>query len=58
MKIEDIRLLPLTGATQDGGGDQGFEESLLTIPDQPGGVRWNPAGIRKHPRRELTPSEL
>ncbi len=27
MKITDIRLLPLTGATADGGWDQGFDES-------------------------------
>ena len=26
MKIKDIRLIPLTGATPDGGWDQGFEE--------------------------------
>ena len=27
MKITDIRLLPLTGATMDGGWDQGFQEA-------------------------------
>ncbi len=27
MKITDVRLLPLTGATMDGGWDQGFEEA-------------------------------
>ena len=27
MKIKDIRLLPLVGATPDGGWDQGFEET-------------------------------
>ena len=33
MKIADIRLLPLTGATMDGGWDQGFgeEDSLHTL---------------------------
>ena len=33
MKITDIRLLPLTGATMDGGWDQGFEaaENLHTL---------------------------
>lgn len=34
-------------------------EGLLTIPEAPGlGMRWNPEGVKKFARKDLTPSDL